>query len=69
VLNTVKEVSGRDFSVELGPRRPGDPVAIVASPERIMARLGWRPRHADLTGIVGDALRWEDSLSRRNQMD
>jgi UDP-glucose 4-epimerase len=34
-----------------------------------MDRLGWRPRHADLAGIVDNALAWEDKLSRRNAQD
>jgi UDP-glucose 4-epimerase len=69
VLDTVKRVSGRDFRVDLGARRPGDPVAIVAAPGLAMDRLGWRPRHADLAGIVDNALAWEDKLSRRNALD
>jgi UDP-glucose 4-epimerase len=69
VLDTVKRVSGRDFRVDLGARRPGDPVAIVAAPGLAMDRLGWRPRHADLAGIVDNALAWEDKLSRRNAQD
>src|SRR5262249_42454510 len=32
VIDTVKRVSGKDFRVVLGDRRPGDPPAIVASP-------------------------------------
>ncbi len=68
VIDTVKRVSGRDFRVEFGARRPGDPSAIVASPALITKRLGWQPRHADLGGIVDDALAWEDALSRRNQI-
>jgi UDP-glucose 4-epimerase len=68
VLDTVKRVSGQDFPVALGDRRPGDPTAIVASPALIVERLGWEPRYADLDGIVGSALRWEEALSRRNQV-
>ncbi len=69
VIETVKQVSGRDFTVRLGARRPGDPAAIVASPARIMAEFGWQPRHADLNEIVGHALAWEASLERRNQRE
>ncbi len=68
VLETVRNVSGRDFPVALGPRRPGDPATIVASPALIVERLGWQPRHADLDGIVDSALRWEEALTRRNQL-
>jgi UDP-glucose 4-epimerase len=67
VVDTVKRVSGRDFPVTLGPRRPGDPAAIVASPERISRTLGWQPRFDDLDTIVANALSWEDALSGRNR--
>ena len=69
VLDTVKRVSGRDFTVILGPRRPGDAVAIVASPALIMTEFSWKPRHDDLAEIVGSALAWETALGRRNQRD
>jgi UDP-glucose 4-epimerase len=69
VIDTVKRISGKDFPVILGDRRPGDPAAIVASPALIEARLGWRPRYADLDAIVASALQWEKALVHRNQMD
>ena len=69
VIDTVKRVSGRDFRVIVGDRRPGDPAAVVASPARIQERLGWRPRYADLDTIVDSALRWEKALVHRNQME
>ncbi len=53
----------------LGDRRPGDAVAVVASPALIKSRFGWQPRHDDLEEIVGNALAWEASLSRRNQKE
>jgi UDP-glucose 4-epimerase len=69
VVDTVKAVAERDFPVELGARRPGDPASIVASPARIMETLGWRPQHDNLTEIVRHALAWEMALARRNQRD
>ena len=69
VIDTVKRVSGNDFAVTYGKRRPGDPTAVVASPELITTRLGWRPRHDDLAHIIGNALAWESALGRRNQLD
>jgi UDP-glucose 4-epimerase len=69
VIDTVKRVSGKDFPVVLGDRRAGDPAAIVASPALIKARLAWEPRFADLETIVESALKWEDALSHRNQVD
>jgi UDP-glucose 4-epimerase len=69
VLETVKQQSGKDFKVIYGGRRPGDAVAVVASPALIKERFGWKPSHDDLAGIVRDALAWEVSLSRRNQRE
>ena len=48
VIDAVKRVSGRDFKVELAPRRPGDPAMIVADSARIRAQLGWTPRFDNL---------------------
>ncbi len=69
VIDTVKAVSERDFPVVFGPKRPGDPASIVASPARIMEKLGWRPQHDNLAEIVRHALAWEAALARRNQRD
>jgi UDP-glucose 4-epimerase len=62
VIDTVKRVSGRDFKVVYGARRPGDPASIVASPARIKAAFGWTPRYDDLEVIVRHALAWEAKL-------
>lgn len=62
VLDAVDRVAGVTLTRELGPRRAGDPDALVADNSRILARTGWRPRHADLDGIVRDALAWEKTL-------
>jgi UDP-glucose 4-epimerase len=65
VIDTVKKVSGKDFPVELAPRRPGDPAAIVARADKIRAKLGWQPRLDDLSKIVAHALAWEIRLKNR----
>jgi UDP-glucose 4-epimerase len=64
VLNTVKRISGVDFPIENAPRRPGDPVQIVAENELIRQTLGWRPRFDDLPTIISHALSWERALAR-----
>jgi UDP-glucose 4-epimerase len=65
VIETVKKVSGVDFSVQLGPRRAGDPARIVAACERARSLLGWQPQLDDLATIVGHALAWERKLRER----
>ena len=56
IMDTVAEVTGMDFTPEIGPRRPGDPARIVASGELAARDLDWRMRH-DLRDMVGSAWR------------
>jgi UDP-glucose-4-epimerase GalE len=55
VIGVCREVTGRDIPVVDGPRRAGDPTALVASPKRAEERLGWRATRSDLPRIVRDA--------------
>jgi UDP-glucose 4-epimerase len=66
VLDAVDRVAGVKIARKLSPRRAGDPDALVADNARILARTSWRPRRADLDGIVRDALAWERHLAMRN---
>lgn len=65
VIDMVKDVTGVDFKVGEGPRRPGDPPKLVAANARIKSLLGWQPRYDDLRVIVETAWRWEQALSGR----
>ncbi len=65
VIDVVKKVSGVDFKVEIGPRRPGDPAVIVARAERAREVLGWRPKRDNLEQIVAQALDWERRLHNK----
>lgn len=59
VLQTMREVGGHDFEIREGPRRPGDPGALVARADRIRQALGWAPEHDDLREICRSAYAWE----------
>jgi UDP-glucose 4-epimerase len=65
VIAAVRRASGRDFPIEIGDRRAGDPAALVANVDRIRATLDWRPQFADLDTIVTHALAWERRLPGR----
>jgi UDP-glucose 4-epimerase len=68
VIKAVKRASRVDFKIDIAPRRPGDPSRIVAHSERARSKLGWQPRHDDLSTIVRDALNWERELMARRSM-
>ncbi len=55
VVEAVKRISGRDFTVTEDARRPGDPATLVADVRRARDVLGWSARHSDLDTIVHDA--------------
>ena len=66
VIDSVRRVHGADFPVGMGERRPGDAPAVVANSALARREFGWVPKFDDLDRIVGDALAWEHSLSRKN---
>ncbi len=54
IMDTVRDVTGIDFTPEIGPRRAGDPARIVASGELAARDLEWSMRH-DLRDMVASA--------------
>jgi len=58
VVETVREVSGREIKAESAPRRAGDPAVLIADSTRIREELGWSPKYADLRSIVQSAWEW-----------
>jgi UDP-glucose 4-epimerase len=62
VLDAVDRVTNQKIERRLGPRRAGDPDALISDNQLIKATLPWVPRHADLDTIVQHALAWERRL-------
>lgn len=62
VVEMVRKVTGRDFVVEMAPRREGDPPALTAESMRIRHMLGWTPRYDHLEYIIETAWKWELKL-------
>lgn len=58
VIETVRAVTGLSPNYEIGPRRPGDPAALVADAEQARRELGWRPQYGALEDIVRTAWAW-----------
>ena len=63
VLDAVDRANGTTIERRMEGRRAGDPPALVAGNARLLGTLNWRPRHADIDVIVGDALAWERKLA------
>lgn len=56
IMDTFADVTGIDFTPEIGPRRPGDPDRIVAKGDLAERDLDWRMRH-DVADMVASAWR------------
>ena len=63
MIHAVEEVTGRKVPYVFGPRRDGDPPALVAASEKLRTRLGWTPRYTDLRTIVDHA--WKFAVRDR----
>jgi UDP-glucose 4-epimerase len=57
LLETVRQVVGRDFEIKYGERRPGDSPALVADNALARQTIGWSPQH-DLRSIISTASNW-----------
>ncbi len=63
VLLAVEKATGRRVPAEEAPRRPGDPMSLFAANDLASSRLGWRPRHLDIEGIVLSAADWDQKYA------
>jgi UDP-glucose 4-epimerase len=57
VLEAAGEVLGRPVPHEVGPRREGDPAALVADATRAREVLGFQPARSDLRTLLEDCAR------------
>jgi len=64
VLQAVERVTGRKVPHQIGPRRDGDPPALVADSTRLQQSLGWKPVHSSLEQIVENAWKFAKSSRR-----
>lgn len=59
VIESARRVTGHPIPAEIHPRRPGDPAVLVASSEKAIHELGWKPRYAELDEILRTAWAWQ----------
>ena len=59
IIAAVERAVGHAVPRSEGPRRAGDPPALIADPSLAASVLGWRAQCSDLDTIIGTALAWE----------
>jgi UDP-glucose 4-epimerase len=60
-IQSFEKVSGVNLNYEIGPRRPGDVIAIYANNDLARTKLGWEPQFS-LDEMMLTAWQWEQRL-------
>ena len=63
VFKACENICGKNISLEVKPRREGDPAILVADNEKALNLLGWKPSRT-LLDSVKSAWDWERKLSK-----
>lgn len=58
VVSMCEKVTGKKVNLKLCARRPGDPAQVIASSDKALKTLGWKPQ-ASLEEIIRTAWQWE----------
>ncbi len=58
VVETSREVTGREIPIKIGERRPGDPATLIAGAGKAHGTLGWKPKYGELRTIIEHAWAW-----------
>ena len=58
VIESARQVTGRDIRIRFEPPRPGDPPRLVADAAKAKTVLGWTPNKSDLRSIIASAWQW-----------
>ncbi|WP_263359383.1 UDP-glucose 4-epimerase GalE [Acidicapsa ligni] len=58
VVESARRVTGHPIPVELCPRRAGDPAFLIATSEKAIAELNWKPNYTQIDDIIRTAWLW-----------
>jgi len=64
LISTAEKVTGKEISVVMGERRPGDPPELVAAPNKAKELLGWEAEYKDLTKVLETAWAWTNGPNK-----
>ena len=61
IIETCREVTGRDIEEVVGARRPGDPPELVADASLANELLDWEPKYKNPKSIIETAWNWHQA--------
>ncbi|WP_138420120.1 UDP-glucose 4-epimerase GalE [Aquibacillus sediminis] len=58
IIDTARNVTGKEIPAKIGDRRAGDPSTLIASSDKAKQVLGWQPTRTSIDRIIQDAWTW-----------
>ena len=65
IIDATARVTGKRVPYKIGPRRAGDPAALVAATAKANAILDWKARYSDIHTIISTAWNWHQMERRQ----
>ena len=61
IIEAARRVTGHPIPVSEEGRRPGDPATLIASSQKAMDVLGWKPKYTNVEDIITTAWKWHST--------
>lgn len=61
VIEVARKVTNHPIPAKIAPRRAGDPAILIASSDKAMSELNWKPKFNSLETIIETAWKWHSS--------
>lgn len=61
VVEVARKVTGDEIKAEISGRRSGDPAILIASSEKAINELNWKPKFNSLETIIESAWKWHST--------
>lgn len=64
MLDTAREITGKEIPARAVARRAGDPSTLIASSEKAKSVLSWDPQYTDIKKIIASAWNWHQAAPK-----
>lgn len=61
VIEVARKVTKHPIPAKIAPRRAGDPAILIASSEKAISELNWKPKFNSLETIIDTAWKWHNA--------
>lgn len=61
IIEAARRVTGHPIPVVEEGRRPGDPATLIASSQKAMDVLGWKPKYTNIEDMIATAWNWHST--------